>query len=263
MIAACGEADTPAERSIVLATTTSTYDTGLLDVLLPMFAERTGIEVKPIAVGTGAALDMARRGAADAVLVHSPAAEREFVASGDITGAQLIMANDFLIVGPPADPAGVRGAPDVLEAMRRVAASGEFFSRGDGSGTEKMELELWQKAGIDPTSIRREETGQGMGATLYMTSERAAYTLTDRGTYLALRKRLASVPLFDRGSELINVYHAYIVNPERHPAVDAAGGRALVAFFASAEAQNVIADFGRERFGRPLFAPRDSLALKE
>ena len=259
LCAACGVADARSESSIVLATTTSTYDTGLLDVLLPMFTARTGIPVKPIAVGTGAALEMARRGEADAVLVHAPAAERVYVARGDITEAQLVMANDFLIVGPPDDPAGVRGAADAVSAFRRIAASGQFFSRGDGSGTEKMELELWQMAGIDPTTIAREETGQGMGATLYMASERAAYTLTDRGTYLALQHRIASVPLLEAGKELRNVYHAYVVNPQRHAEVDAAGGRALVGFFASAEAQSVIARFGRERFGRPLFAPRDAL----
>ena len=247
-------------ESIVLATTTSTYDTGLLDALLPMFTARTGIAVKPIAVGTGAALEMGRRGSADVVLVHAPAAEEQYVRSGDIGEAELVMANDFLIVGPPADPARVGAAVDVLDAMRRISTGGVFFSRGDGSGTEKMELELWLRAGIRVHDVeRREESGQGMAATLYMTSERNAYTLTDRGTWLALRDRIVSVPLFEDHDELKNTYHAYVVDPERHPEVDVAGARALVAFFASDPAQQVIADFGRARYGQPLFIPRDAI----
>jgi tungstate transport system substrate-binding protein len=179
--------------SIILATTTSTQDSGLLDSLLPRFRGATGIEVEVIAVGTGAALDMARRGNADAVLVHAPASEREYVASGDLTGGRLVMHNDFLLVGPPDDPAHVRRARGVSAAMRAIAEIGPFVARGDGSGTEKMELTLWKAAGINPGAVRRREsTGQGMGATLNIADAHRGYTLTDRATYLALKPRLSS-----------------------------------------------------------------------
>ncbi len=153
----CGE--------IILATTTSTQDTGLLDSLLPMFKRETCIEVKPIAVGTGAALEMAKRGDADAVLVHAPEAEKAYVESGDLIDGRRIMHNDFLIIGPASDPAKVRGQKDAAQAMKAIAAGGSFVSRGDGSGTEKKELELWKAVGVVPGSVdEREETGQGMGA---------------------------------------------------------------------------------------------------
>src|SRR3954470_1532625 len=165
-----GSTPVPAQQrvgEIILATTTSTQDTGLLDSLLPMFRHETGIEVKPIAVGTGAALEMARRGDADAVLVHAPEAERSYVESGDLIEGRRIMHNDFLIIGPKADPAHVRGSKDAAAAMKAIAMTGSFVSRGDGSGTEKKELELWKAAGVSPASVAlREETGQGMGATL-------------------------------------------------------------------------------------------------
>src|SRR3954470_7531801 len=152
---------------IVLATTTSTQDTGLLDSLLPAFQRETCIKVKPIAVGTGAALEIARRGDADAVLVHAPEAEKPYVQSGDLIEGRRIMHNDFLIIGPKADPAHVRGSKDAAAAMKAIAMTGSFVSRGDGSGTEKKELELWKAAGVSPASVAlREETGQGMGATL-------------------------------------------------------------------------------------------------
>ena len=185
------------KHEIVLATTTSTQDTGLLDSLLPMFQRETGIAVKPIAVGTGAALEMARRGDADAVLVHAPEMERSYVQSGDLIGGRRIMSNDFLIIGPPSDPAKAKGKP-LLEAMRAIAAGGSFVSRGDGSGTETRELALWKAAGVAPTSLgRREETGQGMGATLLVAEQRQTYTLTDRATYLAFKDRLTLVPLVE------------------------------------------------------------------
>src|SRR5262245_19512467 len=154
-------------RSMILATTTSTQDSGLLDSIIPVFRRESGIDVKVIAVGTGAALDMARRGDADAVLVHAPESEQQYVASGDIIDGRLIMHNDFLIVGPASDSAGVKGQRDAATAMKAIARAGPFVSRGDGSGTEKMELSLWKAAGVDVKTVaRREETGQGMGATL-------------------------------------------------------------------------------------------------
>ena len=243
------------DRDMVLATTTSTQDSGLLDSLLPVFRAESGVEVKVIAVGSGAALAMAGSGDADAVLVHAPEAERPYVARGDLVEGRRIMHNDFLVVGPGHDPAKVRGL-DLPTAMRRIAAEAAFISRGDGSGTEKKELELWQAAGVAPARIgRREETGQGMGATLLVASERGGYTLTDRGTYLALRDRLDLVPLLEGDPALLNVYHAYVVNPARHPKVKPAEGRALVAFLASARAQAMIGRFGVARFGQPLFFP--------
>jgi tungstate transport system substrate-binding protein len=243
-------------RDMVLATTTSTQDSGLLDSLLPVFRSRSGIEVKVIAVGSGAALAMARTGDADALLVHAPEAERAGVESGDLVDGRRIMHNDFLIVGPEDDPAGAGGGDGLAAAMRRIAAAGRFISRGDESGTEQKELELWKAAGVGPAEIhRREETGQGMGATLVVASERGGYTLTDRGTYLALRERLDLVPLVEEDPRLLNVYHAYVVNPARHRKVKAEEARALVEFLASRPAQAMIGSFGTSRFGQPLFFP--------
>jgi len=241
-------------RDMVLATTTSTQDSGLLDTLLPVFRAGSGIEVKVIAVGSGAALAMARTGDADAVLVHAPEAERPYVESGDLVEGRRIMHNDFLIVGPAGDPARASGARDLAAAMGRIAAAGPFISRGDGSGTEKKELELWKAAGVEPAKVhRREETGQGMGATLLVASERRGYTLTDRGTYLALRQRLDLIPLVEGDPKLLNVYHAYVVNPAKHRKVKPGEARALVEFLASEPAQTMIGSFGRGRFGQPLF----------
>ncbi len=243
-------------RDMVLATTTSTQDSGLLDSLLPVFHAGSGIEVKVITVGSGAALAMARTGDADAVLVHAPAAERPYVESGDLVEGRRIMHNDFLIVGPAADPAGAGGAGDLAAAMRKIAAAGPFISRGDGSGTEKKELELWKAAGVEAAKVhRREETGQGMGATLLVASERRGYTLTDGGTYLALRERLDLIPLVEGDPKLLNVYHAYVVNPAKHRKVKPGEARALVDFLASEPAQTMIGSFGESRFGQPLFFP--------
>ena len=243
-------------RDMVLATTTSTQDSGLLDSLLPRLRAESGIEVKVIAVGSGAALAMAKTGDADAVLVHAPEAERPYVESGDLVEGRRIMHNDFLIVGPAVDPARAGGAGSLAEAMRKIAAAGPFISRGDESGTEKKELELWKAAGIDPAKVhRREETGQGMGATLLIASERRGYTLTDRGTYLALRDRLDLLPLAEGDPELLNVYHAYVVNPAKHRKVRPGEARALVEFLTSEPAQAMIGTFGKSRFGQSLFFP--------
>ncbi|MGH7527223.1 MAG: substrate-binding domain-containing protein [Gemmatimonadales bacterium] len=260
-----GEGQAQSRRDLILATTTSTQDSGLLDSLLPDFRTRTGIEVKVIAVGTGAALDMARRGDADAALVHAPEAEREYVASGDLIGGRLVMHNDFLLVGPAADPAKVRGLVDPAEAMRLVAAAATFVSRGDGSGTEKKELALWKRAGVDPKTIgRREETGQGMGATLQIAEQHQAYTLTDRATFLALRDRLTLVPLVEGAPNLLNVYHAYVVNPIKHGKVKRSEAEAFVRYLVAPATQRRIGEFGKARFGQSLFVPdagRDSTAL--
>ena len=243
-------------RDMVLATTTSTQDSGLLDSLLPLFRGRSGVEVKVIAVGSGAALAMAGTGDADAVLVHAPEAERPYVESGDLVDGRRIMHNDFLIVGPANDPARAAAADGLSAALRKVAAAGPFISRGDGSGTEKKELELWKAAGVELATVRRrEESGQGMGATLLIASERRGYTLTDRGTYLALRERLDLVPLVEGDPMLLNVYHAYVVNPAKHRKVKPGAARAFVAFLTSEPAQAMIGTFGSSRFGQPLFFP--------
>lgn len=241
---------------ITLATTTSTQDTGLLDSLLPMFQQESGIVVKPIAVGTGAALEMARRGDADAVLVHAPEAERAYVQSGDLIGGRLIMHNDFLIIGPAGDPARVKQQADLPAAMRAIAAAGSFVSRGDGSGTEKKELALWKAAGVSLGSMpRREETGQGMGATLLVAEARQTYTLTDRGTYLAFKDRMTLVPLVEHDPNLKNIYHAYVVNPGKHPTVHRSEAARFVRFLTEPRVQQWIGQFGRAKFGEPLFVP--------
>ncbi len=248
--------------TMTLATTTSTQDTGLLDSLLPHFRARTGIEVKPIAVGTGAALEMARRGDADAVLVHAPEAERAYVEGGFLIGGRRVMHNDFLLLGPAHDPATVRGARDAAAAMRAIAAAGSFVSRGDGSGTEQKELALWKAAGVAPDGVpRREETGQGMGATLLVAEQRQTYTLTDRATYLAFRDRLTLVPVFEGDPVLFNVYHAYVVNPGKHPAVRRREATAFVRFLADSATQAWIGRFGVDRWGQPLFVP-DAISLR-
>jgi tungstate transport system substrate-binding protein len=243
-------------RSLILATTTSTQDSGLLDVLVPRFEKESGIAVKVIAVGTGAALRMASRGDADAVLVHAPAAERSYVAAGDLIDGRGVMHNDFVIVGPSADPADVQRMTSITEAMRAIAARGTFVSRGDDSGTHSQEVALWAAAGIDLRSIkRREETGQGMGATLNIADQRRAYTLTDRGTFLTLRRRLDLTILFQGDTSLRNVYHVYAVNPARHPRVKHDAARSFINFLVSRPIQRAIAAFKREEYGESLFFP--------
>lgn len=245
-----------ATPSVILATTTSTQDSGLLDVLVPRFEKESGIAVKVIAVGTGAALRMAASGDADVVLVHAPDAERKYVDSGDLVDGRLVMHNDFVIVGPSEDPAGVKKVKSVAEAMRAIAARGIFVSRGDESGTHAQELALWRAVRLEPKSLsRREETGQGMGATLTITDQKRAYTLTDRGTYLSLRKRLGLAILFQGDPPLRNVYHVYAVNPARHPKVRRVEARAFIDFLVSAPIQQAIGAFKRDVYGESLFVP--------
>ncbi len=245
---------TPIGGSMILATTTSTQDSGLLDVLVPRFKEVTGIAVKVIAVGTGAALEMGAKGDADAVLVHAPASERKYVDNADIVEGRLVMHNDYILVGPPSDPARVRGLKDLNATMQAIAAAGPFISRGDASGTNTKELELWKTAGIDLKNVRqREETGQGMGATLNVADQKAGYTLTDRATYLALKKNLKLEAVFEGARPLLNIYHAYVVNPTRHTAAKAVQARAFVDFLVAPATQALIADFGRAEFGQALF----------
>ena len=249
-------ADAQSKPSLILATTTSTQDSGLLDVLVPRFEKERRIDVKVIAVGTGAALRMAGSGNADVVLVHAPAAEQKYVDSGDLIDGRLVMHNDFVIVGPTDDPAGIRKHSEVTDVMRVIAARGVFVSRGDQSGTHSQELALWDAARVDPRSVsKREETGQGMGATLNIADQKRAYTLTDRGTYLSLRKRLSLAILFQGDPTLRNIYHVYAVNPAKHSKARHTEARAFVDFLVSAPIQQLIGSFKRADYGEPLFFP--------
>ncbi len=254
--AAAAPAGKPANPEVILATTTSTMDSGLLDVLIPMFERKTGYRVKPIAVGTGQALALAERGEADAVLAHAPAAEKALVEAGHVEHWTLVMHNDFSLVGPPNDPAGLKAARSTADAMRRIAeAKAVFISRGDDSGTHKKEQSLWKAAGVSPQGAWYQEAGQGMGQTLNIASEKGAYTLTDRGTYLALKKTLGLDVLYEGDRPLLNVYHVMNVSRTKHPKVNAEGGEAFVDFMVSPDTQQVIKTFGVDRYGAPLFFP--------
>jgi tungstate transport system substrate-binding protein len=243
-------------RVVILATTTSTQDSGLLDVLVPAFERRTGYTVKTIAVGTGQALALASRGEADVTLAHAPEVEKKYVAEGRLTNRRLVMVNDFVLVGPEADPAKIEGGKSAVAAFRRIAAVGaRFVSRGDRSGTHVLEQALWTQAGIAPAAPWYIESGQGMGATLGLADDRRAYTLSDRATLLAFGRRLALKLMVEGDRSLLNVYSVLEVNPANGPRVNAAGGKALADFLLSPEAQAVIRTFGADRYGRALFVP--------
>ena len=242
--------------TVILTTTTSTQDSGLLDVLLPLFERKTGYTVKTIAVGTGQALTMGARGEADVVLAHAPELELKYMVDGSLINRRLVMHNDFILVGPPADPMGIKGMKKAVEALNKVAEqTARFASRGDHSGTHAKEISLWKAAGITPKGNWYIEAGQGMGATLTIASEKGAYTLTDRATYLAFKKRVQLVVLLEGDGPLLNIYHVMEVNAVRHPRVNAAGGKAFADFLVSAEAQAVIKTFGMEKYDQPLFVP--------
>jgi tungstate transport system substrate-binding protein len=244
-------------RSIILATTTSTQDTGLLDVLVPMFEQKTGIPVKTIAVGSGQALAMGEKGEADVLLSHSPDAERKFMADGFGLRRRVVMHNDFVILGPPADPAGLKGIATAPAAFRRIAAQGLLWvSRSDNSGTHAQEKKLWKAAGIDPTGEKWYlQTGLGMAQTLDVAAEKRGYTLSDRGTFLALQKLLGMAILCQGDPTLLNIYHVIELDSARLPKVNAQGGRAFADFMVSPEAQEAIRTFGVEKYGGPLFFP--------
>lgn len=241
--------------NVILATTTSTQDSGLLDVLIPEFQKQTGYVVKTVAVGSGAALTMGEKGEADVLLVHSPAAEKVLVDKGIGTNYQLIMHNDFIIIGPESDPAGIKGTKTSAEALKLIDAKGSpFISRGDKSGTHTMELGLWKVAGITPTvGPKYQQTGQGMGATLTVAEQKSAYTITDRATYLAQKKNLTLVVLLEGEKALLNIYHVMTVNPEKWPKVNAGGGKAFADFMVAPATQQMIANFGVDKYGQPLF----------
>ncbi|WP_071393639.1 substrate-binding domain-containing protein [Bacillus tuaregi] len=249
----------PAEtKDLILATTTSTQDSGLLDELIPLFEEQNpAINVKTIAVGTGQALEMGTKGEADVLLVHAPASEEEIVESGDAVNRQLVMHNDFIIVGPKDDPAGVKGLP-INEAFDKIMSEGAVFvSRGDDSGTHKKELGIWDKMGKTPSDNEAYmEAGQGMGATLQIANEKNGYTLTDRATWLAQEKNLTSLEIVVEGDEdLKNIYHVMQVNPEKHDKVNSEGAEKFVEFMINSDTQKTIGEFGKEEYGQALFFP--------
>ena len=245
------------EKTIILATTTSTQDSGLLDVLLPIFEKKTSYFVKTIAVGSGQAMAMGQKGEADVLLVHSPEAEKKFMAEGYGINRRLVMHNDFIIVGPPGDPAMIKTIKSSVESFKKIAsAKALFLSRGDNSGTHAKEKAIWKAAGINPEGEKwYQQTGLGMGQTLNVAAEKKGYTLADRGTYLALKKNLGFDILGEGDTILLNIYHVIEVNPAKWPKVNAAGGKAFADFMVSKETQDIIKTFGVDKFGSPLFFP--------
>ena len=243
-------------RNLILATTTSTQDSGLLDELIPLFEEKTGFRVKTIAVGTGEALKMSGRGDVDVVLAHAPAEEQKYVDDGSIVNRQLVMHNDFLIVGPESDPAGIKGLQHASDAIAKIsAAQAAFVSRGDNSGTHIREQSLWKEAGIEPSGDWYIEAGQGMGATLLIASEKQAYTLVDGGTFLAMMDKLDLTSLLEGDEVLLNLYSVSEVNPAKFPTVNHVGARAFSDFIRDPVTQAIIGKFGIAKFGQPLFFP--------
>jgi len=245
------------QKTIILATTTSTQDSGLLDVLLPIFEKKTGYFVKTIAVGSGQAMAMGQKGEADVLLVHSPDAERKFMTEGYGINRRLVMHNDFIVVGPAEDPAKINGLKSSQEAFKKIAsAQALFVSRGDNSGTDAKEKAIWKAARIKPEGEKwYQQTGLGMGQTLNVAAEKKGYTLADRGTYLAMKKNLNLDMLVGGDAILLNIYHVIEVNPAKWAKVNTAGAKAFSDFMVSRETQDMIKTFGVEKFGSPLFFP--------
>lgn len=245
------------QKNVILATTTSTQDSGLLDTLIPIFEKKTGYFVKTIAVGSGQAMAMGKKGEADVMLVHSPDAEKKFVADGYGINRRLIMHNDFIIVGPKTDSAKIKGSKSAADAFKKMAAANSIFmSRGDNSGTHAKEKAIWKSAGINPEGQKwYQQTGLGMGQTLNVAAEKKVYTLADRGTYLALKKNLGLDILVEGDAILLNIYHVMEVNPAKWPKVNAAGAKAFADFMVSKQTQKIIKTFGVDKYGSPLFFP--------
>jgi len=251
-------APAPANGDLILATTTSTQDSGLLDVLVPLFEQETGFRLKIVAVGTGQALQMGQDGNADVLLVHAPSSEKTYMDGGYGKDRFLIMHNDFIVVGPATDAAGIKGAASAVDAFKTIAEKqAPFLSRGDKSGTNTKELALWKSAGIDVSQKPAwyAESGQGMGATLTIASEKGAYTLTDRATYLANKANLQLDLLVEKDHGLLNVYHVITVNPEKWPKTNYDGAIAFAKWLTEPLTQEVIGAFGVDKFGQPLFVP--------
>jgi tungstate transport system substrate-binding protein len=257
-------APTPIPRSsdpkaVILATTTSTQDSGLLDVVVPPFEKQGGWQVKTVSVGTGAALALGARGEADVVLVHAPEAEQQWMAQGYGSERLLVMHNDFIIVGPPSDPASIKGDPSAQDALERIASKqASWVSRDDASGTDQLEKQLWKQAAIDPKGKPWYITsGQGMGATLTLADQKNAYTVSDRATYLSRKSTLQSAILVEGDRTLLNIYHVMPVNPAKFPNVrlNVTGGKAFADFMVAPDTQQVIAAFGKDKYGEQLFFP--------
>ena len=269
-VSACGAAATPAadapamelpakpaNPNLILATTTSTHDSGLLDVLVPLFEGQTGYTVQTVAVGSGEAMKMGEEGNADMLLVHAPASEVAFMEAGNGTERFLVMHNDFIVVGPAADPAGIKGMTSAVDAFKAIFEAGSaFITRGDDSGTHKKELALWKSAGLDPAGQAWYlETGQGMGASMTVASEKQAYILTDRATYLANKDNYQLDLLVEGDNSLLNVYHVITVNQTKWPKVNHRGALAFAEFLTDPTTQQVIGEFGVDKYGQPLFYP--------
>lgn len=249
-------AATPANPNLILATTTSTQDSGLLDVLVPMFEKQTGYTVKTVAVGTGEALKMGEQGNADVLLVHAPSSEVSYMDGGNGKDRFLVMHNDFIIVGPASDPAKIKdlGPKEAFTAIYDAGAP--FVSRGDDSGTHKKELDFWKKAALEPNGQAWYiETGQGMGASLTVASEKGAYILTDRATYLANKDKLQLDILLEGNKALLNVYHVITVNPDKSSKINYEGALAFAKFMTDSATQKVIGEFGLDKYGQQLFIP--------
>jgi tungstate transport system substrate-binding protein len=237
-------ADLLAAADIRLATTTSTENSGLLKVILPVFEAKYGGKVRVVAVGTGAALKLGENGDADVLLVHARALEDKFMAAGFGSVRKDVMYNDFVIVGPKSDPAGVRGSKDVIAAMKKISASGaKFISRGDESGTHQMEKDYWKSAGVETKGAWYVSAGQGMGQVLTMAGQLEGYTLTDRATYAAYKDKTGLDTLVEGDPKMFNPYGVIAVNPQRHPGINAEGAMAFVNWIGSPEGQKVIAGF--------------------
>jgi len=246
----------PANPNLILATTTSTQDSGLLDVLIPDFEQRTGYTVQTVAVGSGEAMKMGQQCNADVLLVHSPSAEKDFMTNGYGSDRRLVMHNDFVVVGPAADPAGIKGSTTAIEAFTKIAdAKSPFITRGDASGTNAKELAIWKSANITPEGDWYIESGQGMLATLQIASEKAAYTLSDRATFLANQDTLQLEILVQGDASLLNIYHVIVVNPANCPTVNNGGAIAFADYVVSPEAQALIGSFGVDKYGQALFTP--------
>lgn len=248
----------PANPTLILATTTSTQDSGLLDVLIPLFEAETGYTVQTVAVGSGQAMEMGQQGNADVLLVHSPSAEKTFMSDSWGKERALVMHNDFIIVGPADDPAKTKGlsAADAFKAI--AAAQSTFVARADKSGTSTKELSIWKKAELDPATEKPAwylETGQGMGTSLTITSEKNGYTLTDRATFLANKDNLQLEILVEGDNSLLNVYHVITVNPDKWPKVNHEGATAVFKFMTEPSTQEAIGKFGVDKYGQQLFIP--------
>jgi len=251
-----GAIATASSKTVILATTTSTQDSGLLDVLVPIFEKENSLQVKTISVGSGQAMKMGEKGEADVLLVHSPDAEKKFMADGFGVNRRLVMHNDYIIVGPAADPAKIKGA-SASDALKRIAQSGAMFaSRGDNSGTHSKEKGLWKAVAVDPDGQKwYQQTGLGMGQTLNIAAEKKGYTLTDRATYLSLKKGLGLEILVEGDGKLLNVYHVIELNSAKWPKVNAQGGKTFADFMVAKKTQEIIGRFGVDKFGAPLFFP--------